>query len=986
MGVERLLTFLWRRPTIPPMMPPSQPAGLKISHYRILRKIGGGGMGVVYEAEDLKLGRRVALKFLPEELASDAQALSRFQREARAASALNHPNICTIYEVDEHDGQPFISMELLTGTTLAHRIVGSPLSTEQIVELGAALADALDAAHSEGIIHRDIKPGNIFITKREQAKLLDFGLAKAVPVPQVGAGEIGPSAMPTSATMGESLTSPGLAMGTVAYMSPEQARGEELDGRTDIFSLGAVLYEMATGKQPFAGATSALTFDAILHKTVDAPSRLNPLLPAKLERIIQRAMEKQRDARYPSSRKMLEDLNRLKQQLASASVTASRTIRKPSVLLPLLVVVVACILAGGWWFTKYRKIQWAKQALPQIQQLERQRPLAAFLLLQRARQYAPNDLAIQQFAAHFLWPASIRTNPPGADAYVKEYTDINGPWAYFGKTPLENLRLPSAHWRWKFTKSGYETVEVASEYNDVDAPLDLVGSLPPGMVHVPTGSITVGSQPEVKLEDFLVDKYEVTNRDYKRFVDGGGYHDSRYWKFPIARGNQSLNWERAMALFRDKTDRPGPSTWEVGSYPQGEDDYPVGGVSWYEAAAYAEFVGKSLPTIYDWYRAADMGRYSDILPLSNFSGKGPAQAGNYTGLGNHGTYDMAGNVKEWCLNAVDARRYILGGGWTDPVYLYQEADAKDPLDRSPVNGIRTVKYLHSGSILAVASMPIPQISRDYRKEKPVPEIIFRAYASLYTYDRTPLDAKLESEDDSSPYWRKQRITFNAAYGDERVIAFLFLPKNASAPYQTVVYFPHSGAQVFHSFEDNQLTGVDFLIKSGRALMFPIYKDTYERLGQPPDSGTHAYRDEVIEQIKDLSRSIDYLETRPDIDHSRLAYYSISWGSEIAPIALAMEKRFKVAVLAAGGFERDKELPEVDAINFAPHVTIPVLMINGRYDFLLPVETNQEPMFRLLGTPATDKRHLLFDSGHSVPFTPGFKEALDWFDLYLGPLK
>jgi eukaryotic-like serine/threonine-protein kinase len=981
--------------------------GQPISHYRILEKIGGGGMGVVYKAEDTELGRFVALKFLPDELSKDTLALERFRREARAASALNHPNICTVYEIGNAAGRSFLVMEYLEGKTLKQELSEKEFALAEMLDLSIQIAEGLESAHQKGIVHRDIKPMNLFVTTRGRVKILDFGLAKLTLLPGNFEAENRESEL--TATLESQLTSPGTALGTVAYMSPEQARGAELDARTDIFSFGVVLYEMATGNHPFSGPTPASTFDAILHSDPVPVTRKNAALPPELNGIISGALEKKPEKRYQSISEPLAALKRLRQD-ASGPVPIARMIRKPKVAVSALAIVAVLGLLIGWYVRRNAQIRWAHEtAIPEIARLaDKGEDDAAFTLAKKVDAVAPSDPMLQK-----LWPEvsleiSVRANPEGADVYMKKYRTVDSPWEYAGRTPIEHFRVPFGLLRWKAQKAGFETTEILSYSMEkrgrfsflgngttLNLPLVAARTGPEGMVRVRGGEIKLQmagmekSVSTVEIPDYWIDRFEVTNRQFKQFVDAGGYRKREYWKQPFAENGRTLSWEEAMSRLRDKAGRPGPATWELGNYPEGQGDYPVTGVSWYEAAAYAEFAGKSLPTAHQWQNAAQLWFASDIAPVSNFGGKGLAAVGSYQGMGAFGTYDMAGNAKEWCWNATGNKRFILGGAWNEPPYMYVDQDAQSPFDRLPTYGFRCVKAMPGTSLPPAALAPITFVFRDYTKEKPVSDQVFGALKNLYRYDPGPLNPVVDSVDESNAHWTRQKVTFNAAYGNERMSAYVYLPKNTGPPYETVIFFPGSYAVVARSSNDIDMFACGFVIRSGRALVYPIYKSHYERgdgLEYDDPDDTARYRDHVIYWAKDLGRAIDYLETRKDLKLDELAYYGLSTGAYLGNIFPAVESRIKVAVLLGGGFDAAKKMPEVDEVNFAPRVKVPTLLVDGRYDHFFPLETSQNVMFRFLGTPEKDKRHAILDGGHVPPYEQTVKEILDWLDKYQGPVK
>lgn len=663
---------------------------------------------------------------------------------------------------------------------------------------------------------------------------------------------------------------------------------------------------------------------------------------------------------------------------------------------PIILLSLVALFQIPKWLDK----QTAKnELLPAIQKLVDDNfvaPSSAFEMAEQAVRLIPNDSTLIR-----LWPLisrniSLQTEPTGAAVFWKDYDRPADAWKKLGTTPLQNIRIPFGI-RVKIEKEGFETIMATSSCIAANNlfKLDSISALPKNMVRIPakvTDMYIIGLEQSggKTVGEFLSDRFEVSNKEYKAFVDAGGYTNKKYWDFPIYTMEKQISWEEAMKLFVDKTGKQAPATWEVGSYPSGKENDPVAGVSWYEAAAYAAFAGKQLPTVFHWSVLAETQRTKNIVPFSNFSGSSTVPVGSLEGISSFGIYDLAGNVREWCSNEIGDSKanYILGGGWNDPTYAFNDAYGAHPIDRSLTNGFRCIKNLPNDTTLSELAPAVSLAFRDYHKEKPVDEKTFNIFLRQYAYDKSPIDAQVQAMADSG-IWKIEKVTMSAAYADDKLIVYVFLPRDKKPPYQPILFFPGSNVIYESKFEGGYADRIDFLVKSGRAIVYPVFKGTFERrdeLNSDLADESVFYKDHVIMWRKDIGRTIDYIETRPDMLSDKIGYFGWSWGGFMGGIMPAIEKRIKAIVLHVGGMEMNKALPEVDQINYLPRVYQPIIMLNGKHDMFFPVETSQKPMFDLLGTPKKDKKIIIYDAGHRVPRTELIKESLLWYDQYLDPVK
>ena len=598
---------------------------------------------------------------------------------------------------------------------------------------------------------------------------------------------------------------------------------------------------------------------------------------------------------------------------------------------------------------------------------------------------------------------TIYSDPEGANMYIKPYQRPDTSWYYIGNTPINNIRFPKGIYRVKLEKEGYTIKEDIINYHiqwasdkadTIQYKVFLPDELPEKMVfikgnpnlrpYLPGGSSLKPSQ----VKDFLADKFEVTNAEYKSFVDAGGYKNPEFWKYPFVKLGDTLSWEKAMEYFKDKTGWLGPSDWEIGTYPKGKDDFPVSGVSWYEAAAYSSFKGKDLPSFYHWILMNAKGVVAEIMQSGNFNDESKVRVKSTNNLGPNGIYDMAGNVSEWLFNATldHLKRWTAGANYKEPDYQYMWPQSYDPWTRSEMIGFRCIKYLND-TLKSVLNVAFNGSAKGYVEEEVVSDEIFEYFKERWSYEQKPLHPIVLKEIKKEAY-KIQHVKFEVPYEDNPLMLFVVLPLNAVPPYQTVIHFPGMDGRMKTNLDtttfDNQFQ-FDFYLKSGRAVILPICYSFYGRGLRWGEKGFNVLVHDSY-NVMDIRLTCDYIYQNDSLDNNKICFTGFSLGGMRSPFVLGVENRINLGIIGSCGLKKWPGDPEWrDMIHYLPRIKIPILLMGGRYDPSYPAP-DQQAFLDYLGTPDEDIRWVTFATGHSLPRAEVINESLAFVDKYFGKVK
>jgi dienelactone hydrolase len=677
--------------------------------------------------------------------------------------------------------------------------------------------------------------------------------------------------------------------------------------------------------------------------------------------------------------------------------------KRQKVILPGTLLIIAIGITLGFRMIHQSKLSSAQQiALPalvnEVEKIEGTNGTQNWNVFQKAqklKRILRNEPEFIELWNNISVPLTIHTVPSKAKIYAKPYSKPDTSWYLLGETPLLGFSFPKGLSRIKIEKPGFDAQYdiFFKRFTEPSGPVSLDYILfkpentPENMVYVPPHQGSFESTPNLRslyAGDIWMDMYEVTNQQYKLFIEAGGYTTQDFWEHQFIDGADTLDWDKAIDRFKDKTGWSGPVNWEQADFPLGAEDIPVTGISWYEASAYAKYVNKELPTLFHWVYLSEPNAAAEIVKFGNFAQKGPEVGGTYQSQTRYGAYDLPGNVSEWILNARGGKRIIVGGNFREPTYWYTSRPAVSPWTRNELIGFRCMQYIND-TLRNELSQDFPLYERDFNHAEPVSDEVFGVISQLYKYEKEDLHpvivSSVETED-----WIEETVSLDVPYDDTPMEIKLYLPKNTKAPFQSVLYFPGLNVLYESSTANMKLenTRMGFFLKGGRAFVWPVYYSTFGR-GDLQVENWQTYRTTHSYRIIDARIACDYINMRDDLDADKIAFFGASWGGYIAPYILAIEKRIKLGILMLFGVQSTDDYPEFDQMNYLPRVNIPMLLMDGLYDPDYTLQ-QQQAFYDFLGTPENDKEWKLYESTHYIPRKDMINESLNWLDKYFGPVN